>query len=146
MSLERHKKKTSFSIASLPNLPITVTVLQSPSPQISGAVCESVEHQAFCTTSHSTTLKRLNLPGFLDKLVEEYCNWQKSRVKRAKTKRAYEKAYDVILDNGMDLELIRHDPNPKFLTNNEVKKGVANHVVSDIDYWAEMIKRARNTE
>jgi hypothetical protein len=133
MSLERHKKKTAVSTASLPNLPITITVLQSPSPQTTAALREAIGNPASCT------LRRLSMPGFLDDHVEEYCGWQKSRVKRVKTKSGYDKACNVILDNGMDLELIRQDPNPKFLTDNGVEKGVADHVA----VWAPISRTYR---
>ena len=65
-------------------------------------------------TSKSTLPNRLNIPGFRDDAVE-YCNWQKSQNKRPELKLEYQKAYDVIIRKGSDLELIRRNPNPKFL-------------------------------
>ena len=47
---------------------------------------------------------------------------------------------------GSDLELIRRNPNPKFLIDTDVLEGVAEHVVGDIDYWFENIKRPRTEE
>jgi hypothetical protein len=136
MSLERHQKKTAVSTSSLPNLPITITMLQSASPQTSGALSESVETLGSCAVPQSTKRKRLDLPGYLDEQVEDYCKWQKSRVRRLKTKLGYD---------GRDLELIRQDPDPKFLTDNGVEKGVADHIVNDIDYWAGAIRQNRST-
>jgi hypothetical protein len=143
MSIERHKKKSTVSAASLPHLPITITVLPASSSQASGVLSEPAGNPV---PSGSILLKRLNLPGFLDDHVEEYCTWQKSRVKKQKTKLGYQTAYDVIIDNSMDLELIRKDPDPKFLTDNGVAKGIADHIVGDIDYWAQHVKRARTEE
>ena len=82
----------------------------------------------------STPLNRLNIPGFRDDAVEEYCNWQKSQNKRPELKLEYQKACDVIIKRGSDLELIRRNPNPKFLINADVLEGVAEHVIGDINY------------
>ena len=47
----------------------------------------------------------------------------------------------------MDLELIRRNPNPKFLIDKGVKRGPAKQVVSDdINFWVENIKRPRTEE
>jgi len=46
----------------------------------------------------------------------------------------------------MDLELIRRNPNPKFLIDEDVLEGIAEHIVNDIDYWFENIKRPRTGE
>ena len=40
----------------------------------------------------------------------------------------------TILEEGMDLELIREDPDPDFLVKRGVKRGIARQVVRDIDY------------
>jgi hypothetical protein len=46
----------------------------------------------------------------------------------------YQKACDMIIENGIDLELIRQDLNPKFLIKEGVKRGIAEYVVGDINY------------
>ena len=40
----------------------------------------------------------------------------------------------MVLHERMDLELIHWDPNPDFLIKKGVKRGIAEHVVGDIDY------------
>jgi hypothetical protein len=40
----------------------------------------------------------------------------------------------MIIEDGIDLELIRQDPNLDFLIKGGVKRGIAKHVVGDIDY------------
>jgi hypothetical protein len=50
------------------------------------------------------------------------------------------------LMRNMDLELIRRNPNPELLTDKGVKRGTAERVVSDIDYWVETIKRPETEE
>jgi len=92
------------------------------------------------------SIVRLDIPGFLDEHVEEYCTWQQSRVKKPSLKVEYKKACDVMIEDGMDLDLIRQDPNPDFLTKKGVKRGIAKHIVGDIDYWVEKVKRARTEE
>ena len=52
----------------------------------------------------------------------------------------------MIIEDGMDLELIRRDPNPDFLIKKGVKRGTAERVVSDIDYWVKKCKRAETEE
>jgi hypothetical protein len=46
----------------------------------------------------------------------------------------------------MTLELICQDPNPQFLINKDIKKGIAKHIIGDIDYWVERVKQARTKE
>jgi hypothetical protein len=97
--------------------------------------------------SQYTPIDRLNIPGFRDDAVKEYCAWQQSQVKDPALKREYQTACDVILGECMDLELIRRNPNTKFLTDKGVKRGTAERVVSDdINYWVENIKRPRTEE
>jgi hypothetical protein len=82
---------------------------------------------------HSVT-DRLNIPGFRDDAVKEYCAWQQSQVKEPSLKAGFQAACGVIIKKGYSLELIRRNPNPKFLTDEEAQEGIAEHVVSDIDY------------
>jgi hypothetical protein len=46
----------------------------------------------------------------------------------------------------MDLELIHRKPDPEFLIKSGVKRGIAEHVVGDIDYWVKKYKRAETEE
>jgi hypothetical protein len=143
-SLERHQKASGTSTSSLPPINIT-NVLPAPSGQQSHLASSAATPDPDMT-SKSTLPNRLNIPGFRDDAVEEYCNWQKSQNKRPELKLEYQKACDVIIKKGSDLELIRRNPNPKFLIDADVLEGVAEHVVGDIDYWFENIKRLRTEE
>ena len=58
----------------------------------------------------------------------------------------YQKACDMIIEEGIDLELIRRDPKPDFLIERGIKRGIAEHVVGDIDYWVKKYKRAKTEE
>jgi hypothetical protein len=142
-SLERHQKASGTSTTTPPTVHITNVL---PTPSQTSDLASSTGTLAPDLPSTSAPIVRLNIPGFLDEQAEEYCIWQQSRVKRPDLKVEYQKAFNAIIEDGMDLELIRRDPNPKILTDKGVKKGPAEHVVGDIDYWIEKVKRARNEE
>lgn len=86
---------------------------------------------------------RLNIPSFRDNVVKEYCAWQQSQVKEPALKAGFQTTCGVMIKKGFSLESIRWNPNPKFLIDEDVQEGIAEHVVSDIDYWFENIKRPR---
>jgi hypothetical protein len=96
--------------------------------------------------SISIPIHRLDIPGFRDEAVEDYCSWQQSKVKKPTLKVEYKKACDMIIEAGMDLELIHQDPNPEFLIERGIKRGIAQRVVGDIDEWVQKYKRARTEE
>jgi hypothetical protein len=141
-SHERHQRATRTSAS---HGPITITnVLPALPDQISHLV--SSQAGAPGVPSKYTPITRLNIPGYRDEAVREYCTWQKSQVKDPELKVHCQKACDAIIADGMTLELIRQDPNPQFLIDKDVKKGIAKHIVGDIDYWVETVKRARTEE
>jgi hypothetical protein len=132
-SLKRHQKTTNTSTTSLPPINIT-NVLPAPSYQTSHLVSSTAGTPAPDMPSISTPINLLNIPSPRDEAVEEYCAWQQSKVKKPTLKVEYQKACDVIIEDGMDLELICQDPNPDFLIKRGVKRGIAKQVVGDIDY------------
>jgi hypothetical protein len=82
------------------------------------------------------------MPVPRDDAVKEYCAWQQSKVRKPPLKAEYIKACDVIIEDGMDLELIREDSDPDFLIKRGVKRGIAKRVVGDIDYWVKKYKQS----
>ena len=68
-SVERHKKTTT-SVASIPPIPITITVLPAPAGTPTADM-----------PSNCTPIDRLNIPGHLEDHVENYCTWHQSRVR-----------------------------------------------------------------
>jgi hypothetical protein len=142
-SLERHKKPSTTFVASLPSINI---VLPTSSYQTSHLVSSSVETPAPGVPSKFIAIKRLNIPGSRDKAVEEYCAWHKSQVTKPALKVGYQKACDVIIENGMTLKLIHRDPNPEFLIKEGVKRGIAEHVIDDINYWVKRIKQVETED
>jgi hypothetical protein len=109
-------------------------------------VSSSAGTPALDMPSNYTPIDRLNIPGFRDDVVKEYYAWQQLQVKQPALKVEYQKACDAIIEDSMDLELIRRDPKPDFLIKRGVKRGIAEHVVGDIDYWVEKYKRAKTKE
>jgi hypothetical protein len=142
-SLERHQRTTKKSASSLPPVNITNVL-----PALTGQayhLATSARIPAPDMPSKYTPIDHLDIPGFLDDQVEEYCAFLQSRVRDPNKKIQYQKACDVILEEDMDLELIRRNPNTKFLTDKGIKRAPAKHVVGNIDYWVG-VKRARTEE
>jgi hypothetical protein len=144
LSLQSHQKVARTSTA---GHPITITnVLLALFYQTSYLVSSPSGTPALDMPLKYTPIDCLNIPGYWDDAVKEYCAWQQSQVKEPELKVEYKTACDVILGENIDLELIRRNPNPKLLTDKGVKRGTAEQVVSDIDYWVENIKRPRTEE
>jgi hypothetical protein len=142
--LQKHQKASGTSVSGLPPINITNVL-----PVLSGQqsyLASSAATPAPDMPSKSTLPNCLNIPGFRDNTVEEYCTWQKLQNKRPELKLEYQKACNIIIKKGLDLELIRQNPNPKFLIDKNILEGIAEHVVDNIDYWFENIKRPRTEE
>ncbi|KAF5642373.1 hypothetical protein F52700_3169 [Fusarium sp. NRRL 52700] len=69
--------------------------------------------------------KYLGIPGMRDINVRKYCNWHCSKNNNNTWKMEYEKACDLTLDEGLDLEQIRLDQDVQFFIDKGVKKGIA---------------------
>ncbi|KAH8588257.1 hypothetical protein B0O99DRAFT_746948 [Bisporella sp. PMI_857] len=130
-SLERHQKASRVSASSIPPVHIT-NVIPAPSGQIS-QLASSAGGLASDVPAKFTSSVCLDISGYLDEHVKEYCAWQQSRVKKPSWKEDY-------------LNQIRKDPNPDILICEGVQSGTAKRVVSEIDYWFETTKRARTEE
>jgi hypothetical protein len=75
--------------------PITITnVLPAPFYQTSD-LSSLAGTPAPDMPSQYTPIDRLNIPGFRDDAVKEYCAWQQSQVKDLALKREYQTACDV---------------------------------------------------
>lgn len=139
----RHKSPTT-SAANFP--PINITNMLPPQSYQPPLASLPAEIPALDMPSIPTSVNRLNIPGPLDEAVEEYCAWQQSRFTKPKVKEEYQKACNIIIEDCMTLELIYRDPNPKYLMDRGIKRGVAEHIVGDIDEWVQNHKRARTEE
>jgi hypothetical protein len=80
---------------------------------------------------------RLDVPGFLDAAVEEYSNWQQSRVRREDQKNDIQNMCDMALEHGFDLQQLYDDQDPDFFISRGIKLGVARRFIRDISYWVQ---------
>jgi hypothetical protein len=121
--LERHQRASHRAPTS--HAPIHITnVLPGPSHATSGLA----EVQA---------KPRLHVSGFLDIAVEEYSNWQQSRVKREDQKEDIQNMCNMALEHGLDLQQLYDDRDPDFFISRGIKLGVARRFVRDIGYWVQ---------
>ncbi|KAJ8108526.1 hypothetical protein OPT61_g8114 [Boeremia exigua] len=109
--LERHRR-TSHNV-SAGQAPIHITnVLPGPSHSTS-------------MTAEVQAKPRLDVPGFLDAAVEDYSNWQQSRVMREDQKDDIRNMCDIALEHGLDLQQLYDDQDPDFFISRGIKLGVA---------------------
>lgn len=80
--------------------------------------------------------------GLLDVAMEEYTEWQRSRVSNKTFRDNINKARDVTLENCLDLMQIYEDQDPGFFVKHGVKVGAARRFVHDIGLW---VKRREAT-
>jgi len=92
------------------------------------------------STSDSTKVQakpRLDVPGFLDAAVEEYSDWQQSRVRREDQKDDIRNMCDMALEHGLDLQQLHDDQDPDFFILRGIKIGVARRFIRDIEHWVQ---------
>jgi hypothetical protein len=82
----------------------------------------------------------LTVPGFRDAAVKQYSDWQQSKVVDHAWKAEFQKACDVAMAHGLDLEQIYKDQDPSFFITNGVMLGIARRFVSDIKDWVKQHK------
>jgi hypothetical protein len=63
-------------------------------------------------TASLLSSRRLVIPGFCDTAVEEYSEWQMSRVKRDNPKEGVQRICDMALKDGLNLVQIHQDQDP----------------------------------
>lgn len=82
----------------------------------------------------------LDIPGPRDIAVAAYGDWQQFKVVDQTLQLEYQKACDVTLRDGLDLEQVFEDQDADFFIQSGVKRGVARRFVRDIETWAELYK------
>ncbi|KAJ5188678.1 hypothetical protein N7491_004998 [Penicillium cf. griseofulvum] len=73
--------------------------------------------------------------GLPDVAVDEYTEWQQSRVSNETFRENINKARDVTLENCLDLMQIYEDQDLGFFVKHGVKVGAARRFVRDIGLW-----------
>jgi hypothetical protein len=86
-SHERHQKSARTSTASQP--PININVLPAPSCQTCHQVSSPARTPAPDMPSKYTPINRLNIPGFQDDAVKEYCAMAKDRKVRKRANKPH---------------------------------------------------------
>jgi hypothetical protein len=82
----------------------------------------------------------LEIPGSRDRAVRVYSEWQQSKVDDDMLKEEFQKACEVALQDGLDLEQVHEDQDHTFFIKDGVKRGVARRFISDIESWAKRYK------
>jgi hypothetical protein len=97
----RHHKTADKSDSKLPSI-----VIKNVLPGL---------HSDTATQSALPSLsRRLVIPGFCDTAVEEYSEWQMSRVKRDDLREGVQRIRDIALKEGFDSVQIHQDQDPDF--------------------------------
>lgn len=109
---EKRKKSPDNSIFSSRCPPININVLPAGSSQQS--MPTSAGDSAPAKTGYA---KSITVHGLLDVAVEEYTEWQRSRVRNEAFSNNVNKARDVTLENCLDLIQIYEDQDPSFLSS-----------------------------
>ncbi|KAJ5375111.1 hypothetical protein N7517_007117 [Penicillium concentricum] len=77
-------------------------------------------------------IKPITIHGFLNVAVNEYTEWQQSRVTNETFRDNINKAHNVTLENCLDLMQIYEDQDSSFFVTHSVKIGAARRFVGDI--------------
>ncbi|KAF2188820.1 hypothetical protein K469DRAFT_564491 [Zopfia rhizophila CBS 207.26] len=138
------KQPQQLSSAPTPYPPINITnVLPSSSHQ---SPLASSSSSTAATIVTSSGMVDLDIPEPLDMAVRLYSEWQQSRVVDEIRKAEIQKACNLALDDGLDLEQVYEDQDPDFFIKGGVKRGVARRFVADIERWVKRYKSSHDAE
>ncbi|PGG97887.1 hypothetical protein AJ79_09059 [Helicocarpus griseus UAMH5409] len=122
--------------------PININFLPTQAPQLS-TVTAPAGPPSLLSDSNPGPVDPIGVPDIpLDIAVREYSSWQQSRVECTTLKDNIDKARDVALMNGLDLEQIYKDQDPDFFIQQGVKVGVARRFVCDISTWIKQLNQS----
>jgi hypothetical protein len=146
--LERHQRAAHVPSSNIPPINIT-NVLRGPSSQSLMPTSAMVNSQSTPSRSVEAVTEPLSIHGLRDIALKEYTGWQQSQVSDPILKTEYMKAYEMAMEDGLDLEQVHEDQNPDFFTNKDkeknkdvsVRPGVARRFVRDIAYWVTQQRR-----
>ncbi|CAG8254824.1 unnamed protein product [Penicillium salamii] len=139
--LDKKKKAAENSTMGSMCPPINITVLPAGSSQqsIHPPANDAMPTGPGCTES-------IMVDGLLDVAVDEYTEWQQSRVSNETFRENINKARDVTLENCLDLMQIYEDQDPGFFVKHGVKVGAARRFVRDIGLWVKRRKEVTCNE
>ena len=132
--LDRQPQLMNMSTPNFPPINITNVLPQShQSPASFIEVTPAVVARPLSSTY-------LDIPGPRDLAVKAYSEWQQLNVADEQLKAEYQKACEVTLQDGLDLEQVYEDQDPGFFVQSGVKRGVARRFISDIKGWVKRYK------
>ncbi|KXG45122.1 uncharacterized protein PGRI_095990 [Penicillium griseofulvum] len=135
--LVRNKRKGGQAVGTgAPYPPININVVSSR------PTAHEIDLSAPRAPGELQVLSPLDIPGPRDLAVDEYGEWQMSKVDNEVLKHAFREVCDVMLENGLDLEQVYKDQDPKFFIEKGVKIGIARRFVEDIGKWVKNVKKA----
>lgn len=139
--LDKKKKAAENSTTGSVCPPININVLPAGSSQqsIKPPANDAMASGPGCT-------KSIIIDGLLDVAVDEYTEWQQSRVSNEAFRENINKARDVTLENCLDLTQIYEDQDPGFFVKHGVKVGAARRFVRDIGLWVKRRKEVACNE
>lgn len=135
--LERQPNLPASAPTPYPPINITNVLPSSHQSSIAGSVDSSTS-----VVGRPSSVVLLDIPGPRDVAVKLYSEWQQSNVVDEGLKTEFQKACDVSLNDGLDLEQIYEDQDPEFFIQSGVKRGVARRFVRDISGWAKRYKQS----
>ena len=142
--LERRQRATNTTTGTFPPINITNVLPTQPYQAPLGASAAGTPPSDI--PSISTPVNRLDIPGHRDAAVKKYSDWQQSQVIDKTLKLEFQKACDVTLADGLDLEQIYQDQDPEFFIEKGIKRGIARRFVGDINQWIQSCKEAGTGE
>lgn len=135
---QRQAKQTRQGAAIAPNCPpINITNVL---PSLTGPSGSSIDTAESPRVAQVSLLADLNGPR--DTAVREYSDWQASQVADPALKAAFQRAGDIALDEGMDLEQVYGHQDTEVFVKGGVKRGIACSFVRDVERWAKRFKAA----
>ncbi|KAJ5728932.1 uncharacterized protein N7483_003440 [Penicillium malachiteum] len=139
--LDKEKKAAENSTTGSVCPPININVLPAGSSQqlIKPPANDAMVSGPGCT-------KSIIIDGLLDVAVDEYTEWQQSRVSNEAVRGNINKARNVTLENCLDLMQIYEDQDPGFFVKHGVKVGAARRFVRDIGLWVKRRKEVACNE
>ncbi|KAI9036760.1 uncharacterized protein KD926_001338 [Aspergillus affinis] len=133
--VDKKKKAVDYSTMGSMCPPININVLPAGAFQ---QPMHTPANDTMPTTPGCT--ESIMIDGLLDVAVEEYTEWQQSRVSNETFRENITKAHDVTIENCLDLMQIYEGQDPGFFVKHGVKVGAARRFVRDIGLWVKRRK------
>ena len=136
---KRRRTDTAMTPVGMPPINIT-NVLPTRSEQATPPTTR-IGPTATTPASWPSTKTRLNVPGLRDDALRKYTVGQQEQVHDKPLKDEIRKICELVLKDGLSLQLIHQDQNPGYFIEKNGIPGIARHFVNDIPIWLKLEKR-----